>query len=252
MATNVEDVALAAHPPTRGYRADQGFFTRFQIVLALLILCGFAQFAMRGFVDVRAVPLLTHLHGVLMVGWLALAVVQNLLAGRGELRAHRKLGWAAAALVAGIAVLGVTVGFGAIAGQRVPPFFSNAYFLALTTLEPLAFAALVAWAVTLRRKTEWHRRLMLGASVVILEPALGRLLPMPLMGGWGEWAILAVQLLVLAVLARHDRKVLGSVHPATLALMAIVALIHVAVFALSLFPPVAALAASIGASGSVF
>lgn len=247
MATNIDDAALAAPAPMRGYRADQGFFTRFQIVLALLILFGFAQFAMRGFVDVRAVPWLTHLHGVFMAGWLVLAVAQNLLAGRGELRVHRKLGWAAAALVAGIAVLGVTVGVGAVAGHRVPPFFSDAYFLALTTVEPLAFAALVAWAVTLRRKTEWHRRLMLGASVVILEPALGRLLPMPLMGGWGEWAILAVQLAVLAILARHDRKVLGAIHPATTALMAVAVLVHVAVFALSVFPPVAALAASLAA-----
>ena len=245
MATTVDDGGVTPRPGPRGYMADQDYFTRFTIVLALLILFGFAQFAMRGFVDVRRVPYLTHLHGVLMVAWLGLAVAQNIFVGRGQLGIHRRLGWIAAALVAGIGVMGVTVGYSAIAEQRVPPFFSNPYFLALTAVESIAFAAVVAWGVSLRRNTQWHRRAMLGAMVIILEPALGRLLPMPLMGGWGEWAILGIQLLVLGLLARHDRKLLGAVHPATLAMMGIVAALHVTIFALSIFPPFAALAEGI-------
>jgi hypothetical protein len=183
-----------------------------------------------------------------MLAWLALAVAQNILVGRQQLPLHRQLGWLAAALVAGIAFLGVSIGFDAVAGNRVPPFFSKPYFLALTIVEPLAFAALVAWGVSLRRKTQWHRRAMLGATVVILEPALGRLLPMPLMGGWGEWTILALQLLVLLILARHDRKILGSVHPATLSVMAIVVSVHSVVFGLSSFPPFAAFAETVASA----
>jgi uncharacterized membrane protein YozB (DUF420 family) len=247
MATNVEGGDLAVRAPARGFMADQGYFTRFTIILALFILFGFAQFSMRGFVDVRGAPLLTHLHGAFMVAWLGLAVTQNILVGRDELRIHRKLGWIAAALVAGIAVLGVTVGFSAVAGHRVPPFFSNPYFLALTIIEPIVFAAVVAWGVSLRRNTQWHRRAMLGATVIILEPALGRLLPMPLMGGWGEWAILALQLLVLTILARHDRKILGKVHPATLWMMAIVTSAHLLVLAVSAFAPFAAFAEAVAA-----
>jgi hypothetical protein len=182
-----------------------------------------------------------------MVAWLGVVVAQNVLVHRGELGIHRKLGWLAAALVAAIAVLGVTVGFSAVAGQRVPPFFSNPYFLALTMIEPIVFAGVVAWGVSLRRNTQWHRRAMLGATVIILEPALGRLLPMPLMGGWGEWAILALQLLVLAVLAAHDRKVIGKAHPVTLGLMAIVATMHLAISGLSIFPPFAAFAETLAA-----
>jgi uncharacterized membrane protein YozB (DUF420 family) len=227
--------------------ADQRYFTTFTIILAVLIVLGFVQFSVRGFVDVRRVPLITHLHGAFMVGWLVLAVAQNVLVHRGELHIHRKLGWFAAMLVAGIAVVGVAVGFSAVSGQRVPPFFTNSYFLALTIIEPLAFSAVVAWGVSLRRNTQWHRRAMLGATIIILEPALGRLLPMPLMGGMGEWAILAVQLLVLFILAGHDRKVLGRTHPATLSLMAIVTSVHLAVAGLSLLPPFAAFAEAVAA-----
>jgi uncharacterized membrane protein YozB (DUF420 family) len=236
---------MLASSTARGFAADQDYFTRFSIVLALFIAFGFAQFAMRGFVDVRRVPLLTHLHAVLMAAWLGVAVAQNMLAHRGELRTHRKLGWLAAALVAGIAVLGPTVGISAVAGERVPPFFSNPYFLALTIVEPVVFAGLVAWGVALRCDTQWHRRAMLGATVVILEPALGRLLPMPLMGGWGEWTILVVQLLVLTVLAKHDRKMLGRVHPVTLSLMAIVTSMHLAIIALSNVAPFAEFAGAL-------
>jgi hypothetical protein len=229
----------------RGFMADQAWFTRFTIALALFILLGFAQFSLRGFVDVRRAPLITHLHGVLMVAWLGLAVAQNLLVHKGQLGLHRKLGWAAAALVAAIAVIGIAVGFSALAGHRGPPFFSHAYFLALTTVEPLVFAAVVAWAVSLRRKTEWHRRLMLGALVVLLEPALGRVLPMPLMNGWGEWAILVLQIAALLLLARHDRTMLGKVHPATHSLVAIVVANHLVIRLLASLPPFIAYADSI-------
>jgi hypothetical protein len=87
------------------------------------------------------------------------------------------------------------LGLSALAGERQPPFFSRSYFLALTMVERVVFAAVAAWGVSLRRRTEWHRRAMLGALVVILEPALGRVLPMPLMNGWGEWTIVALQIL---------------------------------------------------------
>ncbi|HEX9954075.1 MAG TPA: hypothetical protein VGB48_02535 [Allosphingosinicella sp.] len=242
MATQAQGGGAA---PRRGFMADQGYFTRFTFVLTLFILFGFAQFSLRGFVDVRGAPLITHLHGVIMVGWLALAVAQNLLVHRGQLALHRKLGWAAAVLVLAIALVGPTVGVSALEGHRAPPFFSAPYFLALTIVEPLVFAATVGWAIAKRRKTEWHRRLMLGSLVILLEPALGRLLPMPLMGPWGSWTIVALQLLTLLLLARHDRKMLGKVHPATLSLFAIVAAAHLAIRLLSSLPPFIELAESI-------
>ena len=48
MATDVE-ASLAMRVPQRGFMADQGYFVRYAIVLAIFILVGFAQFAMRGF-----------------------------------------------------------------------------------------------------------------------------------------------------------------------------------------------------------
>src|SRR3546814_11724265 len=74
---------------------------------------------------------------------------------------------------------------------------------------------MVAWAIRRRRATDWHRRLMIGATIVILEPALGRLLPMPMMIGWSDMPVGLVQLGVVGIVAPYDRRTLGRVHPAT-------------------------------------
>lgn len=240
-------IADGARAPTRGYMADQAFFARYSIFIALFIVASFVQFSLRGFVDIRTVPPVVHAHAAVMVTWLALFVVQNQLVHKGQIALHRTVGWVSAVVVAAVAVLGCAVGYTALKVHMVPPFFTPGFFLALTWIEAPAFAAVVAWAVSQRRRTEWHRRLMFAATFILLEPALGRLLPMPLMGGYGEWVALLVQLGFVAVLARHDRKVLGSVHPATLCAAAILVLVHSAVSAVGMFPPVVAFANSITA-----
>lgn len=246
MATKVEGSA-PPRAPGRGFMADQAFFVRYAIVLALFILFGFAQFAMRGYSNPFTAPPIVHLHGGLMIGWLGIFVAQNMLVHRGELGLHRKLGWIAAAAVVAILWTGIIVGYNAVATHRLPPFFSNAYFLALTAVGSTMFALMVAWAVTLRRQVQWHRRIMLGSIFALLEPALGRLLPMPLMGNWGEWAVLAVQLVFVGVLARHDRNVLGEIHPATKAVAAVLIASHVLIETLARVPAFIAFAEAIAA-----
>jgi len=240
MATMAEGVPGEQAP--RGYMADQGFFVRYAIVIALFILFGFVQFAMRGYSNPITAPPAVHLHGALMVGWLGIFVAQNLLVHRGDLGIHRKLGWTAAAILPLIAATGIWVGYNAVATHRLPPFFTEPYFLALTSIGSLLFAAMVVWAITLRRETQWHRRVMLGAMFILLEPALGRLLPMPLLGMWGEWAILVVQFIFIGVLARHDRKMFGAVHQATKAIAAIIVAEHVVIETVAVLPPVVAFA----------
>lgn len=231
------------------YALDQSFFVRLSIVMAAIIIFGFAQFAARGMVDLPAVPQWVHLHGVLMLGWLAILVTQNLLIQRGKIALHRKIGRLGGGLALMICLTGLYTGYMAVQLERFPPFFTNAYFLALTFTEMLVFAIMVVWAIMLRRQTQWHRRIMIGATIIALEPAFGRLLPMPLLGDWGEWIILICQLVFVVVLARHDRKIIGHIHPATMASGAIITAVHVVVTGLSLFPPFQQIADSIAAGG---
>jgi len=218
------------------YVRDQAFFVKLATGIALFIVFGFAQWGLRGMVDYAAVPVWVHLHGLAMLGWLALFVVQSRLAARGNLALHRRLGWLAAYLVVVIVVLGCAVGRMAIARHAVPPFYSNSYFLALTHIEAVAFGGLVFAAITRRKQTDFHRRLMIGAAVLVTEPAFGRVLPMPFMPGWGSWVIMALQLAILGVMARHDRRTLGRIHPATASAAGVIVLVHVLIWAASLNP----------------
>lgn len=233
---------------TRGkanFASDQAFFRRMAMAIALFILFGFAQWSARGFVDFGHVPIWVHLHGLAFVCWLALFVTQNMLAERGSLALHRQLGWAGCALVAAMVLLGGFTGMKAIELHRVPPFFTNGYFLALSWLGVGAFAAMFIWAIALRHNTQWHRRLMLSATILLMEPAFGRLLPMPLLGVAGPWLELALQLAVFGVAFRHDLHKRGRVHRALKWGAGVLILQHVAIWLLGNFAPFAAYANAI-------
>lgn len=235
--------AVAAH-----YSGDQRFYSRMAIAITVFILFGFAQFAARGFVDYRTAPLWVHLHGVIFVSWIVLFATQNVLAERGTLALHRKLGWLAVVLAAMIVPLTSFTGFMAIDLHRQPPFFTPPFFLALTQVGALFFGGMVAAAIVMRRQTEWHRRLMLSAAVLIMEPAFGRTLPMPLLGAeLGEAIAAALQVGILGIAMLHDRKHRGSVHPALWWGAGAVIVSHLLVSLLSRVPPVIAMAEGIAA-----
>lgn len=231
MATNAEGAARA-----------ELFWHRMAIGLAVFIVLGFLQFALRGFVDPVAAPFWVHLHGVAMLAWLALLIVQPALVSRGNLVLHRRLGWMGATLALFITALGIFTGIAALVLNRFPPFFSPPYFLALTIVESLVFGLMVWAAVRRRHTTAWHRRLMIGATIVILEPALGRVLPMPFMIGWSDIPVGLIQLAVVGIIAVYDRRTLGRVHPATKTIAAIVIAVRITIYLLAMTPPVIAIA----------
>ena len=227
--------------------SERSFWQKITLGLAIFIVFGFAQFAARGFVNYGAVPIYVHLHGMAMVAWLALMVTQPTLVQQGNAALHRKLGWAGVALALAIIVLGSFVGIKSLQNGTQPPFFTQPYFLALTQTAVIAFAGLVGFAIVKRRETEWHRRLLVGAMVALMEPALGRTLPMPLIMPWGEWLALVIQLGVMALVMRHDSRTIGRVHPATLVAALAITLHHIVVETLAVTPSWQALAERVAA-----
>ena len=221
---------LATDRAPISYRTSQPFFVRLAWIMAAIIVIGFGQNAAMGRVDIPAAPIWVHAHGVLMLGWLALLITQNRLAAAGNLTLHRTLGRAGALLALAIVGLAGFTGVMALVLHRFPPFFTPAYFLALTSVEAVAFGALVLGGIVRRADTETHRRLIMGGTIILLEPAFGRLLPMPVLGGeTGEWIAMLIQLGFVGAIAVHDRRTLSQVHRATAVVAAIVVASHVAV-----------------------
>ena len=232
------------------YTSDQSFYRRMAVFVAGIIVFGFAQWALRGFVNVATVPVWVHLHGMAFMGWVVLFVVQNVLAERGSIAMHRRLGWLAVALAVFMVGIGSFTSIRAIELHRQPFFFSPAFFLALTQVQVAVFGAMVAAAIATRRQTDWHRRLMLGATVLIMEPAFGRLLPAPLIGAeTTEWITAAIQVGILGFAMRHDRSVLGRVHPALVWSAGAVLFMHGAVSLGSRLPFVADVANALAGGG---
>jgi hypothetical protein len=199
--------------PARSIGGDDRFFLISAIVMAAVLCAGFSvQFA-AGRSSFGA-PLLVHVHAVVFFGWVAIYVAQNALAATGSIALHRRLGWIAAGWVVAMVVLGTTITVVNIRRGVAPFIFQPQHFLIFNPLSVIFFAGLTAAAITMRRRTDWHRRLHFCGMALLLGPGFGRLLPMPLLIPWGFQAtFVALMLFPLAGIVADLRRD-GRVHPA--------------------------------------
>jgi hypothetical protein len=186
----------------------------FALLVATTVATGFGSWALRGRVS-APVPPLVIVHGAVFFLWLALFVTQIALVTFKRLAWHRRLGWAALALSVAMVGIGALTAMQSVHLQRVPKVFSPALFLALSFLEVGTFALLViaAMVMALRHRSDWHRRLMLGAMVAIVGPAWGRILPMDELGAIGGVAVTACQLSYVGIVLAYDWWISGRYHP---------------------------------------
>ena len=192
---------------------DERFFLRAAIVMTLCIVAGFSfQLAMGR--STFASPLRVHVHAVLMMGWVAIYLTQNVLVATDRIHLHRKLGWLAAVWMVAMVVSGFVVTLGMVRAGTVPFFFQPLHFLIFDPVAVLTFAALTTAAILLRRRTEWHRRLHFCGMTILLAPAFGRLLPLPLLQPWSWEATYAVVLLFPLAGVWADVRRSGRAHPA--------------------------------------
>lgn len=206
----------AVMTPPRAVGRGNFFYLGMSLAIAATVIGGFGQFALRGLVDVARVPFWVHVHAAVFMAWTLLFVAQSALAQRGSLVLHRRLGWMSVGLAVVMVPLGAFTAAMSIILGRVPPFFTPPLFVALNILELSAFAGLMAAAVAMRRRTGWHKRLMVFAMIAILGPAFGRILPMPLLGDKGGLAVLGGQMLFVLPMIAHDLFERRPVHVATM------------------------------------
>lgn len=159
-------------------------------------------------------PLVVHAHALTFMGWVAIFVTQATLGARGQIEQHRRLGKLAIAWMGLMFVMGLVVTLRMVRAGNVPFFFRPQHFLIFDPLNVLVFAGMVLFAVSRRKQTDWHVRLQLGAMALLMGPAFGRLLPMPLLAPYAyECAGVACATFPLIGMG-IDLKRRGSVHPA--------------------------------------
>lgn len=116
-----------------------------------------------------------HLHGVSATLWMILLIVQPYLFQKGNLKAHRILGWSSVVLVPLIIIGGVIMMRLMIQGQEFyPP--NSVYMLAfIDACTLLGFAALYFLALYYRKNLMLHSRFMVSTIFGPLVPAMARL-----------------------------------------------------------------------------
>jgi hypothetical protein len=208
-------MATLAQQPIAPAAGDERFFLRGAIVMTVTIIAGFSLQYLMGR-STFAAPVRVHLHAFFFMGWVAIYLLQNVFVASDRMDLHRRLGWIAAAWVLPMIVMGCVVTVAMVRLGHTPFFFRPLQFLIFDPLTLFAFAGLTASAIVLRKRTEWHRRLHFCAMSLLLGPAFGRLLPLPLLQPWAWEAAFAATMLFPLAGAWADIRRSGRVHPAWL------------------------------------
>lgn len=192
---------------------DTRFFMFAAFGMAFTVAAGFSlQLAMGR--SSFAAPPLVHAHALVFMGWVTLYVLQNVFAAKGNSALHKRLGWIGAGWIFAMLVIGCTVTVAVARRGQVPFFFRPLHFLVFDALTLIAFMGLVIAAIRLRRRTDWHRRLQYCGMSLLLGPAFGRLLPMPLLKPLAFEATFAAVMIFPLVGMWSDLRRTGAVHPA--------------------------------------
>lgn len=193
--------------------SEKTFFFVMAIVVAATAIIGFSFARLIGLSSFGA-PWWVHVHALIMMSWVGLFLAQTGFIWQGNRAAHRRLGRIGAVWIGWMLMVGLLTTAWSLGARRAPPFFDPVFFLAMDWLNMIAFAAM-AWAgIALRHRTDWHRRLMLGATIIVIGPAWGRLMPLPILREGVVWPISGLLLLYFGAGLIYDLRTRGRVHPA--------------------------------------
>lgn len=165
---------MAEKAGSRPFRPSFHFWIT--VVMALFVFGGFATTywipVARGAIPF---PPIVHLHGVVFSLWMVMLVVQSLLVNVRNVPLHRSLGTFGIALATAMIVLSfqITVMFGHFALADPMPDYYILMYLGIAAV--LSFATQFTLAMRNTRRPEYHRRLILLATLPILPPGINRL-----------------------------------------------------------------------------
>jgi hypothetical protein len=170
-----------------------------------------------------------HVHGLLFSLWTLFFLSQALLVANGKLKKHRAWGLLGISLATAMLFTGLAVAIQGLQARLDAGYGDPARaFTIVPVTGILMFAGFVAAAIVNLKRSEWHKRLMLVATVSILQAALARFFFLAATGGGPgmrpglgpplpiEKTMAAGVITTLMIVAAmiHDRRSHGRVHPA--------------------------------------
>lgn len=159
--------------------SEHRYFSRIALIATVTVLAGFVpNYTFRLLHHDPNLTLLVHAHGLVMAAWVTLFLTQALLVAKYRVDLHRRLGILGAVVAVLVLVVGVPTLINA-AARKSHDVHSARFLWMLAAFDGIAlvvFAGLVCVAIVLRRRTDYHKRLMLLATLSLLGPAFGRII----------------------------------------------------------------------------
>lgn len=196
---------------------DKYFYFAMALLVAIAVPAGFSftvnDNLLHPIHPAIARPAILYVHGSLFVGWVALFVVQTGLVRSHSVQMHRRVGAWGVALGIAMIVVGVATAIVMRKYRIAHDHSETAAFLSIPFNDLYEFAVAFGLAVAWRKNREFHRRLMLLATIALTGAAFARL-PLPMMNNPWYWYTFTDGLLLLCVL--RDLLVTRRVHPVLL------------------------------------
>jgi hypothetical protein len=215
-------------------RSDVALYFTLTAISVLLIFVGFApSFYLKSVIHAPVPPLsqLTIVHGAVFTAWLVLFVTQVSLIAADNVAVHRQLGIVGAVLFGAMLSLGYSTAITAARLGHAPPGApAPLAFLALPLMGITATLILVVAALLNRRRSDWHKRLMVAAMITLTPPGTARIFVPLGLAPEAVWLALGIVELLLAVGVIYDYRVHGRVHPAWWFALVLAAVLHVGVW----------------------
>jgi hypothetical protein len=209
-ATELE-VTAGARPTARA-RGRLRFHLAITLILAASIIFGF-YFDLPKYVlhPTLSFPAILAVHSVVFVAWLFLYLAQTLLVQTRNVGLHRLLGWFGLGLALIMPPVGVATAIVMrrfdllhIPSQDLP---RDLAYLSAPLADLIAFTPCAWLGIALRKRPDYHSRLMFLSLASIADAGLGRI-PIP---GASKFFFLS-NLAFFAAGIVHDRLTLGHVH----------------------------------------
>ncbi len=162
--------------PLVSRRTDNYFFSGMALLLLLTVLVGFARtYFLAGVFRAPLPSLLVHIHGAVFSCWILLLFTQVSLISAGRVDLHRKLGLAGFGLACLMVFLGVSVASKLLARDVSPvPVFDAKTFYVIPMSDMVVFATLIFFAYRFRSTPAAHKRLILLATIAMMDAPTGR------------------------------------------------------------------------------
>ena len=177
------------------------------------------------------------IHGALFFGWTLLMIYQSWLVTSGNVMRHRDVGMIGVSLATAMTIFGTLAAINAT-NRAIALNFAEAgeTFMIVPMAALLCFAVMIVAAIYNVRRSDWHKRLMVSATAVILDAAIARpFIAYIVMGGHmppfegtaglaglngppppvvGVLLPALAGLLFIVAGMIHDKRTVGKVHPA--------------------------------------